>query len=95
MKPRRFHSVDAEAARLGLEKREGLPRIALTVGEAAGMLGMSETAFRDHLYAACPKFHAGRGVRIPLRPFEDYVLALADAEPLLAEALLRDVESSE
>ena len=71
------------------------PRLALTVSEAAESLGMSATAFRDHLYAACPKFFAGRSVRIPLKAFEEYVLGLVDADPLTAEAMLQDAESSE
>ena len=70
-------------------------RLALTIEEAAESLGMSETAFRDHLYAACPKFYAGRTVRIPLRAFEDYILGLVDADVITAGALLREVESSE
>ena len=70
-------------------------RVALTLREAADSLGMSETAFRDHLWEGCPKFYAGRVVRIPVKPFEDYVLGLVDAEVLTAEALLREVESRE
>ena len=70
-------------------------RLALTIPEAAASLGISETAFRDHLFAGCPKFHAGRAVRVPLRRFEKYVSGLADSEDDTAEGLLQDIKPRE
>ncbi len=55
-------------------------RRALSIAEAAQMVGMSEGAFRSHLLPRCPKFYAGRSVRIPLRLFERFLEELATEE---------------
>ena len=61
------------------EKRE-LPlseRTALRIEEAAALVGLSERAFRDHILSdpACPRFFAGKSVRLPRRLFEAYIEA--------------------
>ena len=55
-------------------------KVALTVEEAAELIGVSERSFRDHLLIHCPKFYVGRNVRIPRRLFEKYVEELAQEE---------------
>ena len=54
-------------------------RIALRVEEAAALVGLSERSFRDHFLSdpACPRFYAGKSVRLPLRLLEEYIEALA------------------
>jgi hypothetical protein len=55
-------------------------KVALTVEEAAMLIGVSERSFRDHLFVHCPKLYVGRSVRIPRRLFEKYVEELAQEE---------------
>jgi hypothetical protein len=55
-------------------------RVALRVAEAAAFLGLSETAFRDHLLARCPKFFAGRTPLIPLDLLREFAADLAKEE---------------
>ncbi len=58
----------------------GLSLLAVTVSEAAALLGLSEGAFRTHLLPDCPKFYIGRSVRIPLGGLTRFVEELAQAE---------------
>lgn len=72
-------------------------RIALTICEAAELVGLSENAFRAHLFERCPKFYAGRAVRIPRRLFEEFVEQLARAgrvDGIRAHDLLAEAERS-
>jgi hypothetical protein len=55
-------------------------RIAITLEEAAEAIGLSTRAFRDHLFARCPKFYAGASPRIPIRLFVEFVEELAVSE---------------
>ena len=55
-------------------------RLALRPAEAAELIGLSEGAFRTHLMHRCPKFYAGRSVRIPLRLFEQFLEDLSSEE---------------
>ena len=54
--------------------------LAVTVGEAAGLLGLSENTFRQHLFPRCPKIHAGKSVRIPLRLLQEFIEEMAQEE---------------
>ena len=54
--------------------------LAFTILEAAAAVGLSEGAFRAHLLPRCPKWYAGRSVRIPCQAFQRFVEALADEE---------------
>ena len=71
-------------------------RLALTLEEAAAAIGLSPRAFRDHLFARCPKFYAGASPRIPARLFAAFVEDLAKAEEAStqdsARALLDRIE---
>ena len=58
----------------------GLTLLAVTVSEAAALLGLSEGAFRTYLLPDCPRFYIGRSVRIPLGGLTRFVEALAQAE---------------
>ena len=55
-------------------------RLALRIEEAAELLGLSEGAFRQHLLPDCPKFFAGRSVRIPLSLLRVFIEDLARDE---------------
>ena len=57
-------------------------RVALRIEEAALLVGLSERSFRDHVLADpdCPRFYAGKSIRIPRRLFEQYVEKLADPD---------------
>ena len=55
-------------------------RLALRVEEAAALVGLSEGAFRAYLLPRCPKFYAGRSIRIPAGGFQAYVESLAQEE---------------
>lgn len=55
-------------------------RVALCIDEAARAIGLSEGAFREHLLPRCPKFRAGRSVRIPLTAFKRFLEDLAAHE---------------
>ena len=54
-------------------------RTALRIDEAAALVGLSERGFRDHILSdpACPRFYAGRSVRLPRRLFEAYIESLS------------------
>jgi hypothetical protein len=58
----------------------GLTLLAVTVPEAAALLGLSEGAFRTYLLPDCPKLYIGRSVRIPLRGLTQFVEERAQAE---------------
>ena len=55
--------------------------MGISIEEAAALVGLSTRAFRDHLLASCPKFHAGTRLVIPLNPFRTYIDGLAHEEP--------------
>ena len=52
-------------------------RIALTIEEAAALIGVSENTFRAYIYPHCPKLWVGRRVLIPRRRFEKFIEGLA------------------
>ena len=57
-------------------------RIALRVEEAAALVGLSQRSFRDHFLSdpACPRFYAGRSVRLPRQLLEKYIEARAASD---------------
>ena len=57
-------------------------RLALRPEEAAAAVGLSEGAFRRYLLPRCPKWYAGRSVRIPRQAFERFVEELAEEEEI-------------
>ena len=59
------------------EKLNHTDRLALRIEEAAELLGLSEGAFRQHLLPYCPKFYAGRSVRIPFSLLREFIEELA------------------
>lgn len=65
----------ADQSRLG-------DRVALRIGEAAALVGLSERSFRDHVLSDpdCPRFYAGKSIRLPRRLFERYIEKLASAD---------------
>ena len=66
-------------------------KVALTVEEAAALIGVSERSFRDHLLIHCPKLYVGRSVRIPRRLFENFVEELAQEEREQGRATAADL----
>ena len=82
------HRLEPDRERVALSDR-----LALRVGEAAALLGLSETAFRDHLLARCPRFNAGRVVLIPVRTLEEFVESLAAEESGSAGEIVSRVPS--
>lgn len=74
-----------------MSERTPRRRLALTISEAAEAVGLSEGAFRAHLLARCPKWYAGRSVRIPCRGFELFVEGLAERETSEGSRTARDL----
>ena len=57
-------------------------QVALRIEEAASLVGLSERSFRDHVLADpdCPRFYAGKSIRLPRRLFEKYIEKRASAD---------------
>jgi len=83
--------VEAEGRHRPGDRPRLMGKVALTVEEAAELIGVSERSFRDHLLPRCPKLYVGRSVRIPRRLFEQYVEELAQEEQEQGKATAGDI----